>query len=136
MVSKGLPLACGRTRGARCPAEFHAEAVPCFPAVPPAPGMNCASGAREARRESVPGTSVAVLCCGRRVRAMARVLDTLGAAFPSVPRPAVIARTPATQAYLILYAGFTALPILAGLDKFFHLLRSEEHTSELQSLRH
>jgi hypothetical protein len=35
-------------------------------------------------------------------------------------------RAPATarayQAYLILYAGFVALPILAGLDKFFHLL--------------
>ena len=53
---------------------------------------------------------------------MARVLDTAGAAFAAVPRPAVIARSPATQAYLILYAGFTALPILAGLDKFFHLL--------------
>jgi hypothetical protein len=29
---------------------------------------------------------------------------------------------PAYQAYLILYAGFVALPILAGLDKFFQLL--------------
>src|SRR5438477_6757381 len=29
---------------------------------------------------------------------------------------------PAFQAYLILYAGFIALPILAGLDKFFHVL--------------
>ena len=29
---------------------------------------------------------------------------------------------PAYQAFLILYAGFTALPILAGADKFFHLL--------------
>jgi hypothetical protein len=29
---------------------------------------------------------------------------------------------PAYQAYLILYAGFIALPILAGADKFFHVL--------------
>ena len=29
---------------------------------------------------------------------------------------------PAYQAYLVLYVGFAALPILAGLDKFFHLL--------------
>lgn len=29
---------------------------------------------------------------------------------------------PAHQAYLILYAGFAALPIIAGADKFFHLL--------------
>ena len=28
----------------------------------------------------------------------------------------------AHNAYLILYAGFIALPIVAGLDKFFHLL--------------
>ena len=31
-------------------------------------------------------------------------------------------KQPAYQAYLILYAGFVALPILAGVDKFFHLL--------------
>jgi hypothetical protein len=29
---------------------------------------------------------------------------------------------PAYQAYLILYAGFVVLPIVAGADKFFHLL--------------
>src|SRR5688572_27486571 len=29
---------------------------------------------------------------------------------------------PAYQAFLILYVGFVALPTLAGLDKFFHLL--------------
>ena len=33
-----------------------------------------------------------------------------------------VAASPSRQAYLILYAGFTLLPILAGLDKFFHLL--------------
>jgi uncharacterized membrane protein YphA (DoxX/SURF4 family) len=30
--------------------------------------------------------------------------------------------SPAHQAYWILYFGFTVAPILAGLDKFFHLL--------------
>ena len=29
---------------------------------------------------------------------------------------------PAYQAYLILYAGFVALPVIAGADKFLHLL--------------
>jgi hypothetical protein len=33
-----------------------------------------------------------------------------------------LAASPSRQAYLILYIGFTLLPILAGLDKFFHLL--------------
>ena len=32
------------------------------------------------------------------------------------------ASRPAYQAFGILYAGFVALPILAGLDKFFHFL--------------
>ena len=31
-------------------------------------------------------------------------------------------RRPAYQAYSILYAGFVALPVLAGVDKFLHLL--------------
>ena len=53
---------------------------------------------------------------------MARVLDTLTGALPAAARPSVVARNPAYQAYLILYAGFAALPMLAGLDKFFHLL--------------
>jgi hypothetical protein len=35
---------------------------------------------------------------------------------------AAISASPSRQAYLILYAGFTLLPVLAGLDKFFHLL--------------
>jgi hypothetical protein len=35
--------------------------------------------------------------------------------------PASHAR-PAYQAFLILYAGYVALPVLAGADKFFHLL--------------
>ena len=33
-----------------------------------------------------------------------------------------IASSPARQAYRILHFGFTVAPILAGLDKFFHLL--------------
>ena len=32
------------------------------------------------------------------------------------------ANSPAHQAYRILHFGFTVAPILAGLDKFFHLL--------------
>ena len=51
---------------------------------------------------------------------MTSMLDTA-----PVSRP-VAARLPASrtayQAYLILYAGFIALPMLAGLDKYFHLL--------------
>ena len=37
------------------------------------------------------------------------------------PEAVTLAR-PGYQAYRILHVGFTALPILAGLDKFFHLL--------------
>lgn len=33
-----------------------------------------------------------------------------------------IADNPTYQAYRILHVGFTVLPIIAGLDKFFHLL--------------
>jgi hypothetical protein len=44
--------------------------------------------------------------------------STIAAAKPT----AAIAASPSRQAYVILYAGFTLLPILAGLDKFFHLL--------------
>src|SRR5918992_3740445 len=41
---------------------------------------------------------------------------------PAGARSSFPAGRQAYQAYLILYAGFVALPILAGLDKFFHLL--------------
>src|SRR6186997_1022791 len=41
---------------------------------------------------------------------------------PATARASSAAGRPAFQAYHILYAGFVALPILAGLDKFFHLL--------------
>ena len=43
----------------------------------------------------------------------------LATADTRVPAPY---RRPAYQAFLILYAGYAALPILAGVDKFFHLL--------------
>jgi uncharacterized membrane protein YphA (DoxX/SURF4 family) len=33
-----------------------------------------------------------------------------------------VAHSPARQAFRILHFGFTVAPILAGLDKFFHLL--------------
>ena len=33
-----------------------------------------------------------------------------------------VAATPARQAYQILYFAFVAAPVIAGLDKFFHLL--------------
>src|SRR5439155_2559413 len=53
---------------------------------------------------------------------MAHVLDAGTAASPTAARVSALAGRPAYQAYLILYAGFVALPILAGLDKFAHLL--------------
>jgi len=43
------------------------------------------------------------------------------AGFEAARTPAPLTR-PAYQAFLILFAGFTALPVLAGLDKFFHVL--------------
>lgn len=43
-----------------------------------------------------------------------------------MPRPAYVAAEPTTddahQAYMILKLGFTVLPLIAGLDKFFNLL--------------
>jgi uncharacterized membrane protein YphA (DoxX/SURF4 family) len=40
----------------------------------------------------------------------------------SEPRLSRRAHSPAYQAYLILYAGFIVAPLIAGADKFFHLL--------------
>jgi hypothetical protein len=40
----------------------------------------------------------------------------------STTRAAAASDSPARQAYRILQAGFIAAPIIAGLDKFFHLL--------------
>ena len=41
---------------------------------------------------------------------------------PAASAPSAVAGTPAYQAYRILQFGFVAAPILAGLDKFLHLL--------------
>lgn len=53
---------------------------------------------------------------------MAHVLEPKVAPGPAVSRTWPLAVRPAYQAYLILYVGFIALPIAAGLDKFFHWL--------------
>src|SRR5947209_6998293 len=53
---------------------------------------------------------------------MAHVVDVGTTTSPAPVRASAVAHRPAYQAYLVLYAGFIALPILAGLDKFFHLL--------------
>jgi uncharacterized membrane protein YphA (DoxX/SURF4 family) len=53
---------------------------------------------------------------------MAHGLDAGTDARSAAARSSAVASRPAYQAYLILYAGFTALPVLAGLDKFLHLL--------------
>jgi hypothetical protein len=44
------------------------------------------------------------------------------ATFDSVNSRDAVASEPAYQAYQILKLGFTVAPIVAGLDKFFHLL--------------
>jgi uncharacterized membrane protein HdeD (DUF308 family) len=51
---------------------------------------------------------------------VAHTLDAGRAGSP--PARASVTTRPATQAYLILLAGFAALPVIAGLDKFFHAL--------------
>src|SRR5436309_185615 len=54
---------------------------------------------------------------------MAHALNTITEGRPAAAvRPSLLAAQPAYQAYLVLYVGFVVLPILAGLDKFFHLL--------------
>jgi len=55
---------------------------------------------------------------------MAHAVDTHGPGTVAQVggRALVAAERPAHQAYLVLRTGFAALPILAGLDKFFHAL--------------
>jgi uncharacterized membrane protein YphA (DoxX/SURF4 family) len=53
---------------------------------------------------------------------MAHGLDAGTDARSAAARSSAVASRPAYQAYLILYAGFVTLPVLAGLDKFLHLL--------------
>jgi uncharacterized membrane protein YphA (DoxX/SURF4 family) len=50
---------------------------------------------------------------------MAHALDA--GTTPAATRGSLATR-PAYQAYLILHIGYAVLPIVAGLDKFFHLL--------------
>jgi hypothetical protein len=49
-----------------------------------------------------------------------------GTAVSSATRGTVAVGRPAYQAYMILYAGFAALPVIAGLDKFANVLVSWE----------
>jgi hypothetical protein len=52
---------------------------------------------------------------------MAHAIDT-GPAKARATRASPLAGQPVRQAYQILLVGFVALPVLAGVDKFFHLL--------------
>jgi hypothetical protein len=53
---------------------------------------------------------------------MAHAVATGADARPAVSANSISTGRPAYHAYLILYVGFLVLPILAGLDKFFHVL--------------
>ena len=52
---------------------------------------------------------------------MAHAIDAGLAGSPPARTPTAAAR-PAAQANLVLLVGFAALPVVAGLDKFFHAL--------------
>jgi hypothetical protein len=53
---------------------------------------------------------------------MSHVVSAGSSATPTVDRTTSRAAQPAYQAYVILHVGFAALPVIAGLDKFFHFL--------------
>ena len=53
---------------------------------------------------------------------MAQAFGSTTAGITSVDAKSVSDTRPAYQAYQILRLGFTVAPIVAGLDKFFHLL--------------
>ena len=53
---------------------------------------------------------------------MAHVIDTTGSGHIVLGRGEAVLERPAHQAFTILRIGFALLPILAGLDKFTHLL--------------
>lgn len=53
---------------------------------------------------------------------MAHALDTGRAAGPLAGWTSRSAAQPTYQAYVLLHVGFAALPVIAGLDKFFHVL--------------
>lgn len=53
---------------------------------------------------------------------MAQAINNINEAQTTSESRVSTVNSPSYQAYQILRAGFTAAPILAGLDKFFHLL--------------
>jgi hypothetical protein len=53
---------------------------------------------------------------------MSRALDIDSPPTTSASQASALAARPVNHAYRILHIGFAALPILAGADKFFHLL--------------
>ncbi len=53
---------------------------------------------------------------------MAQAINQINEALTVGESRAATVNSPSYQAYQILRVGFTAAPILAGLDKFFHLL--------------
>jgi hypothetical protein len=55
-------------------------------------------------------------------RKMAHAITPGGDTHSAVSRGSAVTLQPAYQAYLVLYVGFVVLPIVAGLDKFFHVL--------------
>jgi uncharacterized membrane protein YphA (DoxX/SURF4 family) len=53
---------------------------------------------------------------------MSRVMSGSSTPDTAASRSSWLAARPAYQSYVILHVGFAALPVIAGLDKFFHLL--------------
>jgi uncharacterized membrane protein YphA (DoxX/SURF4 family) len=53
---------------------------------------------------------------------MSSVVTTKPSPAVGASRSGSLAGQPAYQAYLVLHIGFAVLPIIAGIDKFFHLL--------------
>jgi hypothetical protein len=53
---------------------------------------------------------------------MSRAFSAATTAGAATSRPSSLVTQPAYQSYVILHVGFVVLPIIAGLDKFFHLL--------------
>jgi len=53
---------------------------------------------------------------------MSQALNTGTTSLSTATQVSGVSTRPAYQAFVILYVGFIALPIVAGIDKFFHLL--------------
>jgi hypothetical protein len=53
---------------------------------------------------------------------MPRATHVGAATAPAMVRTSLAASRPAYQAYQVLHVGFAVLPLVAGLDKFFHVL--------------